>query len=106
VRPERAAGMRLTVRFVVGADEILLRIDDGDVTMPADADEVDVTVTGTPDELAAAVTRPGSRPARRVGLAGDPHDVDALLYVVGLSDEPPTNPRRPGARRRATAVRR
>ena len=106
VRPERAAGMRLTVRFVVGADEILLRIDDGDVTMPADADEVDVTVTGTPDELAAAVTRPGSRPARRVGLAGDPHDVDALLYVVGLSDEPPTNPRRPGTRRRATAVRR
>jgi DNA-binding HxlR family transcriptional regulator len=98
VRPARAADTRLTVRFVVGADEILLRIDDGDVSTPSAADEVDVTVSGTPDELAAAVTRPGSPPARRVGVTGEPQDVAALLYVVGLSDEPPASARRPGTK--------
>lgn len=103
VRPDRAAGMRLTVRFVLGADEILLRIDDGDVTTPTAADDADLTVTGPPDALAAAVARPGSRPAPRLEVTGDPRDVSALLYVLGLSDDPPTNRSRPPGRARAVA---
>jgi hypothetical protein len=88
-RPERAAGLDLTVRFVLEGEEILLRIDDGQLTMPTEVDRVDVTVTGPPDALAAAVTQPGSRAARRLDVTGDPSQAAVLSYVLGLSDDPP-----------------
>lgn len=91
VRPERAADVTLTVRLVVDGDEITVRVAEGhlDLSPAGGTADADVTIDGPPDGLAAAITTPGSPAARRVELRGDRHQVEQLLYVLGLTDTPP-----------------
>lgn len=92
VRPERAAGVTLSIRLVVDGDETTLRVEDGHLgASPVDR-TADVTIQGSPGALVAAVTEPGSMAARRLEVRGDSRQVDQLLYILGLTDTPPRPP--------------
>jgi DNA-binding HxlR family transcriptional regulator len=94
VRPERAAGVTLTVRLVVDGDETTVRVAEGhlDLSPAGGTADADVTIEGPPDALAAAITTPGSSAARRADVRGDRRQVEHLLFVLGLTATPPHSP--------------
>jgi DNA-binding HxlR family transcriptional regulator len=92
VRPERAAGVTLSVRLVVDGDEVMVRIADGQVDLSPTDGTADVTIEGPPGALAAAITAPGSAAARRADIGGARRHVEQLLYVLGLTDTLPRLP--------------
>lgn len=91
IHPDRAAGAHLRVELVVDGDAITVEIDDGRLWLAPPDGPADVTIEGSPDALAAAVAAPGSPVAGRVQVQGDRRDVDQLLYILGLTDAPPSD---------------
>lgn len=89
VRPDRATGLTLSVKFVVDGDELTMRVEDGRLRFSHMDGPADVTIEGPPDAVTAAVTTPGSRPAQRLKVGGESRKVDELVYILGLTDTPP-----------------
>jgi DNA-binding HxlR family transcriptional regulator len=83
-KPERAAGLHLTLAFRIGEEAFVVRVADGVLTSErGEADAPDVAVAATPPEVAAAVYGFGALPSGAV-IAGDPVVFDRFAALFDL----------------------